>query len=381
MFAVGCASHTLNLLLKDIVKLENFKICNEIVTKIIKYIKKRHVELAYFEKIQKEKYENNKKTLKLPSQTRWGGCVIMMESFLCNREALEATAICQDLNVDKNIKQHLLTEDIWIKVTSFLNILKPISVATTKLESDSAVLSEVPQMFEYVRDNVRNALSPCEIINDDDEIYIIEAIRKRQDFVEKPIHFAANILDPRYRGLKLSPDKISMGQEFIHQYAEIQKKNTGKVMSNLAEYRAKSGFYSQPGIWSAADHVEPRTWWKGLCNCQILSSIAKRLLSVPPSSASCERNWSLFGNTLTRPRNRMTTDRLQKLITVRSNIRILSDKSNDNVNMVDEEEYISSSSLEEEENDREIGLHEQEMGLQDFNLSESEMSDGNDPLI
>lgn len=379
VFAVGCASHTLNLLLKDIMKLENFKTCNEMVTKIIKYIKKRHVELSYFEKIQKEKYGNDKKSLKLPSQTRWGGFVIMLESLLCNREALEATAICQDLNVDKNIKQHLLTEDLWIKVTAFHNILKPIFVATTKLESDKAVLSEVPQMFQYVRENVCNALSTCELITEEEERHIIEAIGKRQHFVEKPIHFAANILDPRYKGLKLSPEKVASGQEFIYQYAELQNKNNSKVMANLAEYRSKSGFYSQCGIWTAADQIDPRTWWKGLCNCQIMSSMARKILSVPPSSASSERNWSLFGNTLTRTRNRISTDRLQKLITVRANIRLLSENPYENV-MVDDEDLEENSSSEEEEYER-VEIHEQDIGLQDFNFSGSETSDGNDPLI
>lgn len=378
IFAVGCASHTLNLLMKDIAKLQKFKSCIDLVTKIIKYIKKRHLELAYFEKIQTEKYGNNKTTLKLPGQTRWGGIVIMIESFLCNREALEATAICQELNIDREIKQNLLTEDLWIKVTAFNSIFKPIFVATTQLESNRALLSQVPQMFEYVRENVYNATSTCEIINNEEEKFIIESIGKRQHFVEKPIHYAANILDPKFKGLKLSPEKVAKGQEFIHQYAEIQRKNTGKVMANLAEYRSRSGFYSQIGIWSAADHTEARTWWKGLCDCQILASIARKLLSVPPSSAASERNWSVFGNTLSRTRNRITTQRLEKLIMVRSNIRLLSANPNEDVYMVDDEEYVTNSEEEKREsdnNDSEQENNEQAMRLQDFNISETEMSD------
>lgn len=381
VFAIGCASHTLSLLLKDIMKLENFKACCDLITKIIKYIKKRHVESAYFEKMQKEKYENNSKTLKLPSPTRWGGFVIMMESFLSNREALEATMICQDLSINREIKQHVLTEDIWIKVNAYHNILKPILVATTKLESDAAVISEVPQMLDYVKEIMSSALSTCEVVTEEEERYIIGAIGKRQHFVEKPIHFAANILDPRFRGLKLTPEKVAKGQEFINQYAGILQKNTAKIMANLAEYRAKSGFYSQTGIWTTVDHIEPRTWWRGLCNCQILSSVARKLLSIPPSSASTERNWSLFGNTLTRCRNRITTERLQKLITVRANIRLLSDNPNENVYFADEEEeYISD--LEEEEIDEdieEISFQEPEASLSNFNVSESENSEGIDP--
>ncbi|XP_041980965.1 uncharacterized protein LOC121734420 [Aricia agestis] len=361
IFAVGCASHTLNLLLRDIVKIQKIKDCIDIVTKIIKYIKKRHVELTYFEKIQTEKYGNNKKTLKLTGQTRSGGNYItMMESLLCNREALKATVTCQEINFDRELTQHILTEDLWISVNALHNILKPIFVATTNLESNEALLSQVPEMFEYIRENVYNALSTCELIDNEVERLIIELIGNKQHLVEKPIHYAANILDPKFMGLKLTPAKVAKGQEFIHRYAEIQHKNAGKVMANLAEYRSRSGFYSQVGIWAASDQVEARTWWKGLCDCQILASIAIQLLSIPPSSAASERNWSLFGNTSTCPRNIITTDRLQKLITVRSNIRLLSDNPNDNVYMADDEEYVSSNSHSEDEGEGESVVQEQD---------------------
>lgn len=341
---MGCASHKFDLLSKDIMKLENFKFVNEWITKIINYLTKHHLELAHVETIQNEKYGNDKKALKLPGQTRQGGYVMMMESFLCNREALQATFTLTDLDFNIEIKKHVLTEDLWIMTTVYHNILKYVHIATTKLESEKSVLSEVPQIFEYVKENVSNALRTCEAVSVEEEIYILEAIKKRRYLIEKPIHFAANILDPRYSGLKLSPEKVALGQEFIYQYTESQNKNTRKVMANLAEYRSRSGFFSQAGIWAAVEHVEPKTWWKGLCDCQIISSI--RRLSL--------------GNNLTHLKDKITTDQLQKLITVRANIRLLSNP-NENVFMEHEEEHCDNSSSAEDENDQKIGENEQDV--------------------
>lgn len=377
IFGVGSASHTLNSILNDIMSLENVEMCIQLVTRIIKYLKEQNAEFAYFENIQKEKYGKNRKKLKLPNQSQAVSYIIMMETLVCNREALEATVVCLDFNFNKEIKKYLLSDELWAKITAYYNILKPIYVATTKLESDKALLSDVPEIFEFIRENMCNSLNACTTLSQEEENFILDAIEKWQNIAEKPIHFAANILDPKYRGLKLSSEKIAKGQEFIHQFAELHHMNPGKVMANLAEYRAKSGFYSQAGIWSAADQVEARTWWKGLCACQIISSIATKLLSVPASSNFSEHNWSLIGDNLVNPRKRKRntgTDRLQKIKTVRANKKLLYADQNKNMHQSDEE-YNNNSSSEDEEKEQKCGLH-------DFSVNtESEMSDNHDPLV
>ncbi|CAH1964678.1 unnamed protein product [Acanthoscelides obtectus] len=47
--------------------------------------------------------------------------------------------------------------------------------------------------------------------------------------------------------------------------------------------------------------------------------IAPRILNGPPSSASSERNWSLHGLIHTSKRNRLTQDKIQKLVAIHSN--------------------------------------------------------------
>ncbi|CAH2009560.1 unnamed protein product [Acanthoscelides obtectus] len=50
--------------------------------------------------------------------------------------------------------------------------------------------------------------------------------------------------------------------------------------------------------------------------------IASRILNGPPSSASSERNWSLHGLIHTSKRNRLSQDKIQKLVAIHSNLVI-----------------------------------------------------------
>jgi hypothetical protein len=59
-----------------------------------------------------------------------------------------------------------------------------------------------------------------------------------------------------------------------------------------------------------------------LCGSEALSPIASIILQIPPTSASSERNWSLFGNTYTKACSRLTNTRVEKLVTICANVRL-----------------------------------------------------------
>ena len=53
-----------------------------------------------------------------------------------------------------------------------------------------------------------------------------------------------------------------------------------------------------------------------------LSPVTSIILQIPPTSAASERNWSLFGNTHTKARNRLTKTRVEKLVAIQANLRL-----------------------------------------------------------
>ena len=60
-----------------------------------------------------------------------------------------------------------------------------------------------------------------------------------------------------------------------------------------------------------------------MCANSFLSRVAKKLLSIPPSSAAAERNFSSLSTVHTKKRNRLTAHRAAKLVYIYHNSRLL----------------------------------------------------------
>lgn len=115
---------------------------------------------------------------------------------------------------------------------------------------------------------------------------------------------------------------MAEASNFVHSQAEYLSLNSTKVMVNVAEFRTKTGFFGKCySAWSTVEAIAPQLWWQSFASKEDAYPIAHRILSIPPSSAAAERNWSLFSITHTKLRNRLSKDRLNKLITIRQNLR------------------------------------------------------------
>ncbi|XP_066327256.1 uncharacterized protein [Miscanthus floridulus] len=69
----------------------------------------------------------------------------------------------------------------------------------------------------------------------------------------------------------------------------------------------------------------PASWWRLYgYETPALQKMATRILSLTSSSSGCERNWSGFEGIHTKKRNRLTTTRLNKLVYIQFNSKLLS---------------------------------------------------------
>lgn len=143
-------------------------------------------------------------------------------------------------------------------------------------------------------------------------------IKKRKKHCLLPVHFAANLLDPYYRGKNLNSEELGTAQDCILEIAgHMDLNNKAQVVANIANYKTSSGHFSNDTLWEAAKHCNfSIEWWEGLCSKLPLALIAVKLMSVPPSSASCERNWSEWGRVDTTARNRTEKEKQKKQVTV-----------------------------------------------------------------
>ncbi|KAJ1426311.1 Ribonuclease H-like superfamily [Sesbania bispinosa] len=71
----------------------------------------------------------------------------------------------------------------------------------------------------------------------------------------------------------------------------------------------------------------PKEWWIMYgSSIPKLQSIALKLLSQPPSSSCCERNWSTYSFIHSMKRNRLNPKRAEDLVFIHTNLRLLSRK-------------------------------------------------------
>ncbi|KAM6453426.1 uncharacterized protein PHA67_019283 [Liasis olivaceus] len=347
--AIGCASHGLNLLLSDFMKLDTFQRIYRNAKEVIKYVKATHVVTAVFKKKQEEENPQNKiVTLNLCSKTRWGGVVISFESLLKNKEALQARVIIEDLKIPRNIRNTVLDEDVfWVQLQNSLQILTPIFSAIRSSEPDTALLSEIPNHMPMIKTSVFENLSASPLTTAE-KTKVKDFIKKREEFCCHPIHAAANLLDPRFKGNGVSDENTAAAFDWITKQAAHLGPDVGKILSNVAEYRISSGIWARNAFWDSAKHIPPATWWQGLCTTQPLIPLASRLLQISASSAACERIWSVFVNIHTKSRNKLTCERVEKLVSIHANLTFLEvHEKNDKEEEEEETENDSSSSENE----------------------------------
>ncbi|CAB4430829.1 unnamed protein product [Rhizophagus irregularis] len=86
----------------------------------------------------------------------------------------------------------------------------------------------------------------------------------------------------------------------------------------------KTGAFDLKLAWKTVGKVDPITWWKGNFETSApeLCKVAVRILAIPSSSAASERNWSNFSYIHEKKRNRLTDERVLKLVYIYSNYKL-----------------------------------------------------------
>ena len=126
---------------------------------------------------------------------------------------------------------------------------------------------------------------------------------------------------------------------YLTKQSEKNKSTTLKLPSNTrwgdvvimfdSLLEGKESYHSLP-IWTAPSRGSP---------------VASTLLQIPTASAASDCNWSLFGNTHTKARNRLTNTRVEKLVSIRANLRLFEpDNRPSSTRLESDSEYEASES-------------------------------------
>lgn len=262
-----------------------------------------------------------------------------------------------------HILDDLLTEDDWLllsKMNETLTILKETSMC---LESSFATLYNCIPEMDSILDHLESRR-----LNESDPIMMPmyqqawEKMVKYYKLLEdSPANIAASVLHPGYKwdyidtrwhNDWLDPAKASM-KEFwqskympeqssqsyntspcsfrtatsTNQFKRYQDQQKQRAFEKAMEYQAEGDDYERycaaPIEWPEND--DPITWWlqeKQRLEYPSLYKMAINILSIPAMSADVERLFSSAGLTLSNRRNRMSTDMLEALESLKSWLRI-----------------------------------------------------------
>ena len=315
---LGCWAHGIHLWMKDIINIGWIKDILEKAKKLSIYFRNHQVILGALRRLQKEKY-GKEIALILPCETRWGSSYSCINQLFLTKSAIRSTIAEDHLNLDDVTKSLISSDTFWNDLGKIRKFLEQFAICIKKLEGDESILSTAYLEFQQLKAHVRNYTDLPENVRDEVENF---GTNRWQNFLYNPVVIVAYKLNPRYRGSRLNAracDPI-IEKEIIGLVGEEYR---DVILTELAEYVGKTGGFAPSHLWG--DVVQkPINWWnlmKG--RYPVLSDVAIRVLSIPATSAASERNWSTFGFIHSKLRNKLHEKRVEKIVYMFWNLRIL----------------------------------------------------------
>ncbi|KAL0551192.1 hypothetical protein IC582_010278 [Cucumis melo] len=108
----------------------------------------------------------------------------------------------------------------------------------------------------------------------------------------------------------------------------ISPEDCEKVNVEFAQFSTKTGDFHDYDSICKRYTIDPISWWTTHGTyAPMLQKIVFKVLGQPPSSSCCERNWSTYSFINSIKRNKMMSQRAEDLVSIHSNLRLLSIKT------------------------------------------------------
>lgn len=224
------------------------------------------------------------------------------------------------------VKKLILDDQFWMKIESLFEILQPIVICLTEIESDDLIMHRAHEVMIKMFTTVESLAKSSPVFDARDKVKVQKCVKERKNMMMHPIMLAAAILDPAGMGSDLSEEEAMDGVNFIFESARKFKFDEEAIMTQLTNYRAKADIWSKQFVWVSVKNVKPTVWWKSFFGHTVLGQMAEKILTCPLTSAATERSFKTFGNVHTKKRNRLTTERSGKITFIAHNDKLMREK-------------------------------------------------------
>lgn len=358
---VGCAGHTINLIVREVLKDSEL---NRLVAKgraLVSYFHKSPQATGYLEEIQKALVSGDTTTKKTEYKlindvpTRWNSTLAMLERLRLLSSPLHALAHDQTKQTSKmkDIRPMLFTDQEQALVDGLIKILGPFKHATDVLSADKTPTLSllIPTLQNLKEQTTENATAG----DNEQANTILKTVSSEvekgleQRFKETEMCEVASLLDPKTKGLmcrggmrvhvvnKLQelignesnehiseketneplPKKLckdTQSQDWLEKFlqANIDEEDAGiihEIESYLSSpYNTKEKSENTLSWWSANQKQFPN-----------IAKLARKYLAIPATSVPSERIFSLAGTLVSKKRAALKPENLDLLVFLKQN--------------------------------------------------------------
>jgi len=290
----GCGAHAVNLLAGDFRKLNKASAVLDSNKAIAKFFKAHSIPHQLLQRTTKEKCGKPINVV-LSSPTRWSTDYFMIRRNLRIRAALLSAAvddsIAREFKTENNasIKNNILDESFWSNTASVAFLLEPLSTAIQYCEGDNTPISVMKKIWDYIGVRLNEKSLAENGWTNEDIASIAEMVRSQKNLNIQPITLASYALDPRFDSSELDDTEWETAAEFILNFSVTEGCSRTAVLSELTDYRAKSGIpFGMSLTWEAVQTrscaESPINWWLAYARNTQLCQVAQKLLSFPATA-------------------------------------------------------------------------------------------------
>jgi hypothetical protein len=259
VFSLGCDSHGLQLLIKDIILLPSISKVFRNAQLIVTHFNTAPLQLAVLRQIQLQEYKEERALLG-SIITRWGSQYLMLQSLKNNEKSL--TQYVRDHPCKDEIKSILRSMDFWDDLSEILVLLKPIH---EHIKASEAVASHAGCVLERWFGIMRHleSFQKSWTVGNDISSYMASRFHDRMRRQVQDLHWAAYYLNP----LIIHEDMPSSLQGKVFQVIErycTQKPQEATLQ--FAQFRTSAGEFFQSRCWSFK--TDPKSFWEVQVRCE-----------------------------------------------------------------------------------------------------------------
>lgn len=271
---------------------------------------------------------------------------IFSDASLLEQYAREASKLEEVLNLVKD-------ETFWQTAGVVVKLIQPINVCLAAFERDNCSISLVYHQFEWLR---QHAVYTSRVAHCSSKLQrvVLERIEERQRQICSNTLVVANFLDQTksvYGVIESDVvDTIDHAVRIAQRLGHLADVNVTEFHHQLVEFGLAKRSWS-PDDRQKHANFSPLDWWTLTNRYPMVKQFAAHILSIPTSSASSERSWSIHGFIHSKNRNRLSVERVNKLVFIYTNLA----KRKTANHILYELFPVASDGEEEDDNDSEGG--------------------------